>query len=98
MLDNEDVEATRYTAETRIRSSVDEMVTTLLVNESITTLDAIVYSSCGGDLQRLIAEAAIDSLCFSLGQNPVDLLESAIKNSKKTSEVSIDESGSTRTT
>lgn len=86
MSNDNDIESTRATAESRIRASVDGLVGITLVNDSLTSIDAIVYSSCGGDLQQLIAEQAIKSICLALGQNPVDLLEAAIKNSTKTSE------------
>lgn len=84
MLQPEEVENTKVVAEARIRMQIDDLVDRILVNESITTLDAIVYSSCGGDLQRLIAEAALQSLCTSLGQNPIDLLEHLAKNGMNT--------------
>ena len=75
----DDIDATRYTAEARIREHIDELVNTMLISESLTTLDSIVYSSCGGDLQLLIAEASIESLCSALGKSPKSLLELATK-------------------
>jgi hypothetical protein len=81
-----DIESTKEVAAGRIRMYVDAAIDELLLQGPLTSLDAIVYSSCGGDLQGLIAEAAIQSLCTALGQNPIDLLERSIKNSKKTIE------------
>ena len=80
MLDSETVEAAKYTAELRLREDIREACSKLST-EVLSSLDAIIYSSCGGDLPKLIAEAAMDSLCSQLGQNPIDLVAADHKNS-----------------
>ena len=80
--DSQDIESTKHLAEARVRAQVDELVNKFVSEDILASLDAVVFSSCGGDLQTLIATSAVESLSQALGQNPVDILEAAIKNIK----------------
>lgn len=86
MATQKEVKETRDKAEKAVRATIDEAVNRVIISPAIASLDAIVYSSCGGDLQQLIAVQTLKTICEALGQNPVDLLRATIKNGKKQSE------------
>lgn len=89
-LNDEDVDSAKAVAETRLRERAEEVVAKAIVT-TLSTLDMVVFASCGGDPQRLLAEAIIDSTCLSLDQNPIDLLGHYSKNSSKSEEGNSDD-------
>lgn len=92
-LDDEDVVIAKHTAEGRIIEHARQLVESL-VPQLLGTIDMVVYTSCGGNPQKLLALAIVDNVCDALDQNPIDLLEEASKNRLNPAEDASDDAGS----